>query len=94
MADRDDLLTQGPHTAPEPETAEERTKRVGKGGLAGGAVAGGAAAVKFAGAGKALLWLFAWNGAVDMWRLGGWIALVLTVAAITLVLVLRSRREG
>ena len=91
MSDRDELLTQGPRTAPEPETAEQRSHRVGKRGLAGGAAAGGAAAIKFGGAGKVFLWLFAWHGFWSLWRLGAWaIVLVLAVTSVLLVIHWRS----
>ena len=94
MAGHDDLLNRGPHEAPEPETAEERSKRLGWGGAAGGAVAGGAALLKFGGLSKVLFWLFAWHGAVSAWRLGGWIAVGLVAAAVAAFFVLRARREG
>jgi hypothetical protein len=89
----DDLLQQGPQEAPEPETAEQRSKRVGWGTAAGGAAAGGAALAKL-GFLKIFIWLFAWHAAVDAWRLGGWIALAAIVAAVALFLVIRSRREA
>jgi hypothetical protein len=94
MADRDELLAQGPRTAPEAETADERTHRVGKRGVAVGAVAGGTAAVKFGGLAKAVVWLFAWHGALSIWRLGGWIALALAIAAVALFVAVRARREN
>ena len=93
MAKHDELLQQGPRQAPEPETAEQRTRRVGWGTAAGGAAAGGAALAKL-GFLKFFVWLFAWHALVDSWRVGGWIALAAVIAAITLVLVIRSRREA
>ena len=90
------LLDQGPREAPEPETAEERSHRLGMRTTAGGIVAGGAIAAKvgaLGGLGKAFIWLFAWNGVRDAWRLGGWIAIALLAAAVTVYLVLRSRRQ-
>jgi hypothetical protein len=33
-----------------------------------------------------------WNGVSTLWRVGGWIAIAIGVAAISLYLVLRSRR--
>ena len=96
MAKHDDLLDQGPREAPEPETAEERSHRLGMRTTAGGIVAGGAIAAKvgaLGGLGKAFIWLFAWNGVRDAWRLGGWIAIALLAAAVTVYLVLRSRRH-
>ncbi len=91
MAKHDDLLQQGPHEAPEPETAEQRSKRVGAGTAAGGIAAGGAALAKLGVLGKLFLWIFAWHGAVDLWRLGGWIAVALAAAAVAIYLVVRAR---
>jgi hypothetical protein len=93
VAKHDELLEQGPRQAPEPETAEQRTKRVSWGTAAGGAAAGGAALAKL-GFLKFFVWLFAWHVLVDSWRVGGWIALAAVIAAITLFLVIRSRREA
>jgi 3-mercaptopyruvate sulfurtransferase SseA len=93
MADHDELLDQGPREAPEPETAEERSRRLGMKSAGGVVVGGGIAAAKFGGLAKVFLWLFAWNGVRDAWRLGGWIAIALLAAAVTVYLVLRSRRE-
>jgi hypothetical protein len=94
MAKHDELLDQGPREAPEPETAEQRSKRLGVGTAAGGVVAAGAAAAKFGGLAKLFIWLFAWNGFVDAWRLGGWIAIAVLLAAIALFFVLRARRAS
>jgi len=93
MAKHEELLEQGPRQAPEPETAEQRTKHVGWGTAAGGAAAGGAALAKL-GFLKVFVWLFAWHALVDTWRLGGWIALAAVIAAIALFLVIRSRRKA
>jgi 3-mercaptopyruvate sulfurtransferase SseA len=93
MAKHDELLDQGPREAPEPETAEERSHRLGMRTTAGGIVAGGAIAAKTGVLAKVFLWMFAWNGVRDAWRLGGWIAIALLAAAVTVYLVLRSRRE-
>jgi hypothetical protein len=93
MAKHDELLEQGPHEAPEPETAEQRSKRLGWGTAAGGAAAGGAAIAKL-GFFKIILWLVAWHGLVSLWRLGGLVAVVATLAAVTIFLVLRSRRAA
>jgi hypothetical protein len=93
MARHDELLEQGPHEAPEPETAEQRSKRVGWGTAAGGAAAGGAALAKL-GFLKFFLWIVAWRGVVDLWRIGGWIAIALLVGAVATYLVIRSRREA
>jgi hypothetical protein len=93
MTEHEDLLRQGPREAPEPETAEERSHRLGMKTAAGGVVAGGAVAAKLGVLSKLALWLFAWHGVVDLWRLGGWIAIVLGLAALTLFVVLRARSE-
>ena len=34
-----------------------------------------------------------WNGVNNLWRLGGWIAIAILAAAVSLYLVLRARRE-
>jgi hypothetical protein len=93
VAKHDELLEQGPRQAPEPETAEDRSKRLGVGTAAGGAVAAGAVAAKVGGVAKLFLWLFAWHGFLGAWSLGGWIALVAFLGALAVYLVLRSRRE-
>jgi len=93
MAKHDELLEQGPREAPEPETAEQRSKRLGVGTAAGGVAAGGAVLAKL-GFLKIFLWIVAWHGVVDLWRVGGWIALAALAGAGTLYLVIRSRRES
>jgi hypothetical protein len=96
MAKHGELLDQGPHEAPEPETAEQRSHRLGMKTAAGGVVGGGAVLAKvgaLGGLGKVFVWLFAWNGVHSAWRLGGWIAIAALAAAVTVYLVLRSRRE-
>jgi hypothetical protein len=93
MAEHDDLLRQGARTAPEPETAEQRSKRLGWGAAAGGVAAAGAVAAKLGVLTKVALWLFAFH-AVNIWRVGGWIALAAIATAVAVYLVLRSRREG
>ena len=91
----DDLLQEGPREAPEPETAEQRGKRLAGRGLAGGAIATGAAAAKFGGFAKFLIFLFAWHGALDVWRLAGWIGVALVLAAgIAFLVVTHRRRQG
>ena len=94
MAKHDDLLDQGAREAPEPETAEQRSKRVGWGAAGGGVVAGTIAAAKFGGLAKVFLWLFAWHTALNGWRIGGWIGLAVVIAAVATFLVLQARREG
>jgi hypothetical protein len=93
MARHDDLLDEGAREAPEPETAEQRSSRLGMKTAGGGIVAGGAALAKVGVLGKFFFWFFAWNGVNNLWRLGGWIAIAVLAAAVALYLVLRSRRE-
>jgi hypothetical protein len=93
MAKHDELLEQGPHEAPEPETAEQRSKRLGIGTAAGGIAAGGAALAKL-GFLKIFLWIFAWHGIVDLWRLGGWIALAVVAGVVATYLAVRARRQA
>jgi hypothetical protein len=94
MAIHDDLLNQGPREAPEPETVEEQSKKRGLKTAGGGVAAGGIALAKVGVLGKVFLWFFAWHGLVDAWRLGGWIALAVVAAAITMFFVLRARRAA
>jgi hypothetical protein len=93
MAKHDELLHQGPREAPEPETAEQRSKRVGIGAAAGGIAAGGAALAKVGVLGKFFLWIIAWQGAVDLWRIGGWIAIAVVAGAVAIFFVVRAWRE-
>jgi hypothetical protein len=97
MGKHDDLLEQGPREAPEPETAEERSKRTGL-KTAGGAVVGGGAVAAKAGAigglGKVLIWMFAWNGVSTALRIGGWIGILLVIAIITAAVLLYRRRAA
>jgi hypothetical protein len=96
MAKHADLLDQGPREAPEPETAEERSRRMGL-KSAGGVVAGGGAVAAKAGAlgglGKAFVWLFAWNGVSSAFRIGGWVGIAVLVAIVATVLVVRHNRR-
>jgi hypothetical protein len=93
MAKHDDLLEQGPREAPEPETAEERSKRTGL-KSAGGIVAGGGAVAAKAGVlgglGKFFLWAALWNGLLR----GGWIALAVVLLVLVTVFVVRQRRKA
>jgi len=93
MAKHDELLEQGPREAPEPETAEQRSKRLGARTAAGGIAAGGAALAKLGFLGKFFLWIIAWHGIADLWRIGGWIAIAAVAAAIAIFFVVRARRE-
>jgi hypothetical protein len=78
MVRHDDLLEQGPRDAPEPETAEQRSKKLGL-ESAGGVVAGGGAVAAKAGVlggiGKFFIWAALWNGLLH----GAWIALAIIV---------------
>ena len=91
MAKHDDLLEQGPREAPEPETAEQKSQKLGL-KTAGGVVAGGGIAAAKVGAiggiGKFFLWAALWNGLLR----GGWIALVVIAAVLAGAFVVRRRR--
>jgi len=93
VARHDDLLEQGAREAPEPETAEERSGRLGMKTAAGGVVGGGVALAKIGVLGKLFIYIFAWNGVSTLWRVGGWIAIAVVAALVALYFVLRSRRE-
>jgi hypothetical protein len=98
MSNHDELLKEGARQAPEPETAEERSRKLGL-KTAGGAVAGGGAVAAKAGAigglGKLFFWLFAWNGVSTAVRIGGWIGIALVVALVAgLILYRRSRKHA
>ena len=93
MAKHEELLQHGPRQAPEPETAEQRSKRLGWGSAAGGAAAGGAALAKF-GFLKFFLWLFAWHGFLDLWRISVWVGLAALLGLIALAVALHVRREA
>ncbi len=97
MSSHDDLLKEGPREAPEPETAEEKSRKLGL-KTAGGAVAGGGAIAAKAGAlggfSKVLLWLFVWNGVNSGWRIGGWIGLAVALAILVFFLVHAERRRA
>ena len=88
----DDLLKQGPREAPEPETAEERSRRTGLTKTAGGGVAAGGIGLAKAGLlSKFFLWIFLWNGVSTAARIGGWIGIVLVLALIGGFLLYRRR---
>ncbi len=93
MARHDDMLEQGPREAPEPETAEERSKKLGL-KSAGGVVAGGGAVAAKAGVlgglGKFFIWAAIWNGIAH----GGWIALAVVVVAVLAVFLVRKLRQA
>ncbi|TMM12915.1 MAG: hypothetical protein E6F98_07230 [Actinobacteria bacterium] len=90
---KDDLLKQGPREAPEPETAEERSKRMGMKTAGGGIAAGGIGLAKAGFLGKFLIYLFLWNGVRTAWLLGGWLAIALVAAAVIGYIVYRNRER-
>ena len=85
MSRHDDLLGEGPREAPEPETAEEKSHKLGL-KTAGGAIAGGGVVAAKVGAigglSKFFLWIFVWNGVSTAGRIGGWIGILLVAALI------------
>jgi hypothetical protein len=88
----DELLKQGPHEAPEPETAEERSRRTGLTKTAGGGVAAGGIGLAKAGIlGKVFVWLFVWNGVSSALRIGGWIGILLIAAIVGGAILYRRR---
>jgi hypothetical protein len=93
MARHEDLLEQGPHEAPEPQTAEERSGRTGLKTAGGGVAAGGIGLAKAGILGKLFLWLFVWNGVSTALRIGGWIGILL-IAAIVVGAILYRRRHA
>jgi len=93
MAKHEDLLNEGAREAPEPETAEERSSRLGMKTAGGGIVAGGLGLAKAGVLGKFFLYIFAWNGVSTLWRVGGWIAIAILAGAVALYFVLRARRQ-
>ena len=90
---KDDLLKQGPREAPEPETAEERSSRMGMKTAGGGIAAGGIGLAKAGFLGKFLIYLFLWNGVRTAWLLGGWLAIALVAAAVIGYIVYRNRER-
>jgi hypothetical protein len=92
VAKHDELLEQGPQEAPEPETAEERSKRTGWGAAGGGILGGGVAAVKFGGLTKILFWLVAFRAIDNGWRIGAWAGVAIVLAAVVAFALIHSRR--
>ena len=92
MAKHDDLLNQGPREAPEAETAEEKSKKLGLKSAGGGVAAGGIGLAKAGVLGKFFLWLFVWNGVSSAARIGGWIGIALIAALVIGVVVWRKTR--
>ena len=89
---KDDLLKQGPREAPEPETAEQRSKRMGMKTAGGGVAAGGLGLAKLGILSKVFLWLFVWNGVSSAIRIGGWIGILLVLGIVATVVVWRRSR--
>jgi len=87
----DELLKQGPREAPEPETAEERSRRTGLKTAGGGVAAGGIGLAKAGILGKVFLWLFVWNGVSTALRIGGWIGILLILAIVGGTILYRRR---
>jgi hypothetical protein len=96
MSKHDDLLNEGPREAPEPETAEEKSQKLGLKSAGGVVVGGGAVAAKagaLAGLGKFFVWIFFWNSLSSAWRIGGWIGLAVVLALVVGYVALRHRRS-
>jgi hypothetical protein len=93
MAKHDELLEQGPRQAPEPETAEERSKKLGLKSAGGGVAAGGIALAKFGGLAKVFVWLFAWNSISNAWRLSAWFGIAVVAVAVAAFLIVRARQR-
>jgi len=91
MSDHEDLLKQGPREAPEPETAEERSRRTGLKTAGGGLAAGGLGLAKAGLLGKILFWFLLWHGAVGAARIGGWIGILLIAALVAGFFLYRRR---
>jgi hypothetical protein len=88
----DELLKQRPHQAPEPETAEQHSRRTGLTKTAGGGVAAGGIGLAKAGIlGKVFIWLFVWNGVSTALRIGGWIGILLIAAIVGGTILYRRR---
>jgi hypothetical protein len=88
------LLQEGPREAPEPETAEERSRRVGLKTAGTGVAAGGIGLAKVGLLGKIFIWFFLWHGAVTAARIGGWIGLLLVASLAALGVFLYRRRHA
>jgi hypothetical protein len=94
MAQHDDLLNQGPREAPEPQTAEERSKKLGLKSAGGVLAGGGVAAAKVGVLGKFFIWLFLWNGISSAARIGGWIGIALVLLLIGGYVIWRKQRAA
>ena len=94
MGNHDELLSEGAREAPEPETAEERSGRLGLKTAGGGVAAGGIGLAKAGVLGKLFLWLFVWNGVSTALRIGGWIGILVIAAIVASVVLVRRRRHA
>jgi hypothetical protein len=83
----EEMLERGAREAPEPETAEERSRRLGWRSGAGIAAGGGLAALKFGGLFKVLIWIVAFHGAVNAWRMGSWVGLAIALVVVVTLFV-------
>jgi hypothetical protein len=91
-SEHEKLLQQGPREAPEPETAEQRSKRLGMKTAGGGVAAGGIGLAKAGLLGKFFLWFLVWHGAITAARIGGWIGIALVLVLIGGFVLYRRRR--
>jgi len=90
----EELLKQGTREAPEPETAEERSNRMGMKTAGGGIAAGGIGLAKAGFLGKFFIYLFLWNGIRATYLIGGWIAIALIAAAVVAYIAYRNREHA
>jgi hypothetical protein len=86
------LLDEGPRTAPEPETAEQRTSRRKAGAAAGTVAATGAVLAKAGLLGKVVLGLVAWHGFFAALQAGAWWIAGVVAAVLAVALVVLARR--
>ena len=91
---KEPLYTDQPREAPEPETAEQRSKRMGMKTAGGGLAAGGIGLAKAGFLGKFLIYLFLWNGIRATYLIGGWIAIALIAAAVVAYIAYRNREHA
>jgi len=91
MSEHEKLLAQGPREAPEPETAEERSRPTGLKTAGTGVAAGGIGLTKAGILGKVFLWFLLWHGAVTAARVGGLVGIILVAALAAGFFVYRRR---
>jgi hypothetical protein len=94
MSKHDEFLQEGPKEAPEPETAEQRTKRTGWGAAGTGIVGGGIALAKFGGLAKIFVWLFAFHAINNAWRVGSWVGIAIVAGLIATFVIVCARRDA